>query len=225
MTVALVIALAVAAKALLDPGSALMAASEAQEIEMADSAHAAPESADSGIRQAAVAAVVSQPPPVALPETASIPVAVTTTSESKVEPAASVPKVEPAASAPVADHSRVDSSRIMRRFNQFMLAEQLDDARELLESTRVELGDDHLLSARMQGYFCMKADCLPQSRTAYEAILARLPSDREAQYNLVLVSWQQGRQQEARHRVRELLVRHPNDADLLALINQLGEPQ
>ena len=113
---------------------------------------------------------------------------------------------------------------LLMAFNAALGAGQLSQAEEILERARLALGSRHLIVARMQGYYCMRADCPEQARQAYSTILSRLPRDREAGYNLAVLDWQAGRRDAAHRRVRTLLSQHPGDEALRALQRQMGTP-
>lgn len=113
--------------------------------------------------------------------------------------------------------SPVSPAVLLSAFNGAMADGQRERARALLHQARLALGDEHLLVARMEGYYCMRADCVERARRAYTAILSRLPHDREAGYNLALIDWQAARTGAARERIRGLLVHYPSDEALRAL--------
>lgn len=118
----------------------------------------------------------------------------------------------------------VNPADLFMAFNAALAAGQLPQAEEVLERARLALGNTHLIVARMQGYYCMRADCPEQARQAYSTILSRLPRDREAGYNLAVLDWQAGHRGEAHRRVRTLLSQHPDDEALRALQRQMGTP-
>ena len=120
--------------------------------------------------------------------------------------------------------SPINPADLLMAFNAALGAGQLSQAEEVLERARLALGNTHLIVARMQGYYCMRADCPEQARQAYSTILSRLPRDREAGYNLAVLDWQAGRRDEAHRRVRTLLSQHPGDEALRALQRQMGAP-
>lgn len=115
-----------------------------------------------------------------------------------------------------------DPATLFVAFNAALAADQLPQAHAVIGEARLALGDSHLMVARMEGYYCMIAQCLQQARQAYVTILARLPQDREAGYNLAVLDWKAGHQAEARKRVRTLLAQHPGDEQLRALQRLMG---
>lgn len=90
-------------------------------------------------------------------------------------------------------------------------------AAALLAQAQAQLGAEHLLVARMEGYYCMRADCESRARQAYERVLYRLPDDREAGYNLALLELQAGQLEAASTRLRRLQQVYPGDAALREL--------
>lgn len=115
-----------------------------------------------------------------------------------------------------------DPASLFAAFNAALAAGQLPQANTIIDEARLALGDSHLMVARMEGYYCMIAQCPQQARQAYSTILSRLPQDREAGYNLAVLDWQSGHQVEARKRVRTLLAQHPGDEELRALQRLMG---
>lgn len=115
-----------------------------------------------------------------------------------------------------------DPATLFVAFNAALAADQLPQAHAVIGEARLALGDSHLMVARMEGYYCMIAQCLQQARQAYATILTRLPQDREAGYNLAVLDWKAGHQAEARKRVRTLLAQHPGDEQLRALQRLMG---
>ncbi len=115
-----------------------------------------------------------------------------------------------------------DPATLFVAFNAALAADQLPQAHAVIGEARLALGDSHLMVARMEGYYCMIAQCLQQARQAYATILSRLPQDREAGYNLAVLDWKAGHQAEARKRVRTLLAQHPGDEELRALQRLMG---
>ncbi|MBA1264285.1 tetratricopeptide repeat protein [Stutzerimonas stutzeri] len=116
----------------------------------------------------------------------------------------------------------VDPAVLFAAFHAELAAERLPQAEAVIERARRTLGDSHLMVSRMQGYYCMRADCPERARQAYRAILSRLPRDHEAGYNLAVLDWQGGQHTEARKRVRTLLAQHPGDEALRALQRLMG---
>jgi len=116
----------------------------------------------------------------------------------------------------------VDPAALFAAFHAELSADRLPQAEAVVERAGRSLGDSHLMVSRMQGYYCMRADCPERARQAYRAILSRLPRDREAGYNLAVLDWQGGQHAEARKRVRMLLDQHPGDEALRALQRLMG---
>lgn len=135
--------------------------------------------------------------------------------------ASSVPE-KLTAEAEASTSKAANPAELFMAFNGAMAASQWQEAEAVIERARQALGESHLIVARMQGYYCMQADCPEQARQAYSTILARLPRDREAGYNLAVLDWQAGRQAEALRRVRSMLSQHPEDDALRALQRQMG---
>lgn len=131
-----------------------------------------------------------------------------------------------AAEAPVTtatpSTSKISPAELFSTFNVALGASQLPKAKAVIERARDSLGDSHLIVARLQGYYCMQADCPEQARQAYTTILSRLPRDREAGYNLAILDWQANRRTAAFDRVHALLAQYPEDQSLQALKRRMG---
>lgn len=112
---------------------------------------------------------------------------------------------------------RVDQRLLLNRFNTAMLDGQTEQAAELLEQARKKLGAEHLMVLRLQGYYCMQNHCNGQAQQAYQTILAQLPNDKEAGYNLAVLEGRNGQLAQALTRVTQLLQHHPDDNALRAL--------
>jgi len=118
--------------------------------------------------------------------------------------------VEPPAHAQPA----TSPARLLADFNAAMSDNRLSQASQMLEQSRATLGESHLLVARMEGYYGLQTGNSEQARRAYASILARLPSDREAGYNLVILDWKSGAHNQARERLASMLVLAPDDQRL-----------
>lgn len=112
----------------------------------------------------------------------------------------------------------MSAEALLAAFGEAMRNGQLAQADTYLEHARQMLGHQHLLVVRMEGYYCMQADCAERARQAYLSILARLPQDREAGYNLTILDWRAGKLEAARVRARSLLAQYPADQELNALL-------
>lgn len=115
----------------------------------------------------------------------------------------------------------VSPARLLADFNAAMSGNRLSQAGRILEQSRATLGESHLLVARMEGYYGLQTGDSEQARRAYSDILARLPSDREAGYNLVILDWKSGAREQARERLANMLLLAPDDQrlhDLQALM-------
>ena len=112
---------------------------------------------------------------------------------------------------------RIDGARLLALFNAAMARADRQQAAELLAQAQAQLGAEHLLVARMEGYYCMRSDCESRARQAYERVLYRLPDDREAGYNLALLDLQSGQLEAASTRLRRLRQVYPGDAALREL--------
>ena len=142
--------------------------------------------------------------------------AVVVASEAAVQAPAQTRAV-PAAPEPALAPAKVNPAELFRSFNAALAADRLEEANAVLGQTRLALGESHLMVARMQGYYCMRADCPELARQAYTRVLSRLPQDREAGYNLSVLDWQAGRKASARGRVGSMLAQYPDDESLRAL--------
>lgn len=118
---------------------------------------------------------------------------------------------------------RVDQRQLLHRFNAAMSSEQTEQAAEILEDARKTLGPEHLMVLRMAGYYCVQQNCSDQARQAYQAILALLPGDKEAGYNLAVIEGRNGQLSQAHERVRQLLQNHPDDKALRSLQQTLHQ--
>ena len=164
-------------------------------------------------------AAVSQPEVAAVGEIDTTVPALESEPEPRLEPK---PEAELSMVVETAPPAEVNPAELFAAFNAALSAGQLPQAEEVIERARAALGESHLIVARMQGYYCMRADCPAQARQAYSTILARLPRDREAGYNLAVLDWQAGQHAEAAKRVRALLAQYPADDALRALQRQMG---
>lgn len=118
---------------------------------------------------------------------------------------------------------QVDQRQLLNRFNTAMSGGQTEQAAELLEDARKKLGTGHLMVLRMQGYYCVQQNCNEQAQQAYQSILAQLPSDKEAGYNLAVLEGRNGQLAQAHARVNQLLQHHPDDKALRALQQTLHQ--
>ena len=112
---------------------------------------------------------------------------------------------------------QVDQRQLLNRFNTAMSGGQTEQAAQLLEGARKKLGAEHLMVLRLQGYFCMQNNCNEQAQQAYQTLLAQLPNDKEAGYNLAVLEGRSGQLAQALVRVNQLLQHHPDDNALRAL--------
>lgn len=148
----------------------------------------------------------------------STPVAANTVTERVIETPA--PEAPPELQQPPANR---DPRQLLASFNRAMSQSQSDEAIRLLADARQTLGRDHMMVLRMQGYYCLQNGCDEQARDAYSTIIARLPEDREAGYNLAVLEWRNGQQTQAKDRVRQLLQYYPGDRALRTLQRTLQE--
>lgn len=176
-------------------------------------AESAPPSTTAGAESPAILSAPRTPVVEAPSAVARMPVSQVET----VLPEPAPPPVMVEVSAPA-----VDPAALFAAFHAELAAERLPQAEAVIERARRALGDSHLMVSRMQGYYCMRADCPERARQAYSAILSRLPRDHEAGYNLAVLDWQGGQHTEARKRVRALLAQHPGDEALRALQRLMG---
>lgn len=106
------------------------------------------------------------------------------------------------------------AAQLLSRFNEAIASDDSGKAEQILSQARDQLGAEHLLVARMEGYYCMRQNCAERARQAYGRVLQRLPQDHEAGYNLALLEVQAGRLTQARERIRTLLQVYPGDQAL-----------
>lgn len=202
----------------------LSSAAPAQRLVVSSSRPRGVETAISQVTTGAPA-VPSEPSAEAIPEPSAaatrVPSAAAEAPPGSRAPAAAVGEVAEAEQRPVERSEqgvpRVDGARLLALFNGAMARGDQTQAAELLDSARARLGDDHLLVARMEGYYCLRADCASRARRAYERVLLRLPDDREAGYNLALLELQAGQLKAAQERVGRLLQVYPGDGALREL--------
>lgn len=89
--------------------------------------------------------------------------------------AAAPPPAEASAGTQPADGTvpPMSAEALLAAFGEAMRNGQLAQADTYLEHARQMLGHQHLLVVRMEGYYCMQADCAERARQAYLSILAR----------------------------------------------------
>jgi len=105
----------------------------------------------------------------------------------------------------------------MGRFNRLVARNEFDAASGVVaEIALAEPGSLALL--RMKGFLGLRAGRPDDARAAYDALLVRLPDDREANLNLAVIDWQAGERAAALERVRRVAVRHPDDAQVQAML-------
>lgn len=164
---------------------------------------------------------------VMLPDAAAIVKKPTVQPAPKVEKvaasvAAATPEPNPVISNP-SSAERVEQRQLLQRFNTAMAGGHPEQAAKLLEQARNTLGPKHLMVLRMSGYYCLQQNCNEQAQHAYQAILALLPSDKEAGYNLAVLEGRNGQLSQALGRVNQLLQNHPDDQALRALQQTLHQ--
>jgi hypothetical protein len=147
------------------------------------------------------------------------PVAVIASVDAKPQTPKTVdPVVAPAATRTTERQvDNVDLAALFRRFTAAANAGQLATAQSLIEQTAEQTGAESTLVMRMTGFLALKQGQLERARNAYTDVVDRMPDDREANMNLVLIDLQQGASAPAKQRAQRLQERYPDDAAIRTL--------
>ena len=94
---------------------------------------------------------------------------------------------------------------------------QLEQAQSDVDELAKNLGKNHVLVLRAQGYVALLRGDLKQSQASYLQLLDQLPGDREAGMNAALIDFRLGNKDNATRRMARLSERYPDDPAIRSL--------